>query len=188
MSADSLLLLCLNFLFIGALPRIFFRKGSLTLMWWATALPLFAAPLTAIGVFVGVVPRIPDAIPATPWLTLPAVILNAGSIALIGLTIGSNRIPLALWHQSDDAPRQIVTFGAYKRIRHPFYTAFLLALLAALLHAPHVLTLFTFLYGLIVLNGTAAREEKRLAASELGSEYQSYMRTTGRFLPRLGRP
>ncbi|MBW3565721.1 MAG: isoprenylcysteine carboxylmethyltransferase family protein [Acidobacteria bacterium] len=187
MTAETLLLLCLNFLFIGALPRIFFKKGSLAPMWWATALPLFISPLTAVLIFFDLMPLFVIELEWARWLSLAGIILNAASIALIALTIGSNRIPLALWHQKDDAPQQIVTFGAYKYVRHPFYTAFLLALLSAVLHAPHLLTLLTLVYGLVILNATAAREEKRLAASELGEEYRSYMQRTGRFLPRMGR-
>ncbi|HEY2981604.1 MAG TPA: hypothetical protein VGJ22_10515, partial [Anaerolineales bacterium] len=68
---------------------------------------------------------------------------------------------------------------------HPFYTAFLLALLAALLLCPSLGTLATMVYGLLALNFTAAREERRLRASEFGQEYLAYMQRTGRFWPKL---
>lgn len=182
MSREGLLLLCLNFAFIGALPRVFFRRGRLPIMWWLTALPLFAAPAAAILMYTGVLKPL-----WSPALPLTAVVLNAASIALIALTIGSNRIPLALWHQKDDAPRSIVTFGAYRFVRHPFYVSFLIALTAALLAAPHAITIATLVYGFTILNLTAAGEEKRLAASEFGEEYRQYLRRTGRFFPRWRR-
>ena len=187
MSDETLLLLCLNFLFIGALPRIFFRKGSFPLMWWLTALPLFAAPVIAVLMRRGVLSAAVSDPQIHRYLQLVAVLFDAASIALIGLTIGSNRVPLALWHQKDDAPQNIVTFGAYRYIRHPFYTSFLLALTAAVLVAPHVVTLLILLYGFIVLNFTAAREEKRLSVSAFGDEYRQYIGRTGRFVPRLKR-
>ncbi|HEY3057076.1 MAG TPA: isoprenylcysteine carboxylmethyltransferase family protein [Thermoanaerobaculia bacterium] len=186
MSRETLLLLCLNFAFIGALPRIFFRRGGLGWKWWTTALPLFASPVVAILMYAGI---LRSAVPQNIWsnLQLVAVVLDALSIALIALTIGTNRVPLALWHQKDDAPQNIVTFGAYRHVRHPFYVSFLIALTAAVLVAPHVLTIAILLYALFILNRTAAGEEKRLAASEFGDEYGRYMSRTGRFFPRWTR-
>jgi protein-S-isoprenylcysteine O-methyltransferase Ste14 len=184
---ESLLLLCLNFLFIGALPRIFFRRGGFPLMWWLTALPLVSAPVVAVLVYAGVLRSVVGNADIAARLRLAAVVLDAISIALIALTIGSNRVPLALWHQRDDAPRTIVTFGAYRHVRHPFYGSFLIALTAAVLVAPHVLTALALVYGFVILNLTAAREERRLAASDFGEEYRRYMARTGRFVPRWKR-
>jgi len=184
MSREGLLLLCLNFLFIGALPRIFFRKGGFPLMWWLTALPLFASPVMAILMYAGVVHSAVGDAQIRSAMQLAAVVLNASSIALIALTIGSNRVRLALWHQHDDAPQNIVTIGAYRHVRHPFYVSFLIALTAGVLAAPHAITLLLLVYGFVILNITAAREEKRLSASPFGEEYRQYISRTGRFLPR----
>ena len=147
MTREALLLLCLNFSFIGLLPRIFFRKGGrLHLMWWLTALPLFAAPVVAVLTFRGIL----HALLVNEYMQLAGVTLNAISIALIALTIGTNRVPLALWHQQHDAPQNIVTFGAYRHIRHPFYASFLLAVIAAVLEAPHVITFVVALYAFVI--------------------------------------
>lgn len=186
MSREAVLLLCVNFLLIALLPRIFFRKGGkLGLQWWATALPLFIAPVTAVLVFLHQLTPIEVSEQVRGIMALVSVALSAASIALIGLTLGTNRIPLSLWHQKDDAPHNIVTFGAYRLIRHPFYSSFLLAVLSALLLAPHFVTLLTLIYAFVALNITAAREEKRLATSEFGEEYREYLKRTGRFLPRF---
>jgi hypothetical protein len=48
------------------------------------------------------------------------VVLSAASIALICLTLGTPRIPIALWHQNGDQPEHIVAYGAYRWIRQPF--------------------------------------------------------------------
>jgi protein-S-isoprenylcysteine O-methyltransferase Ste14 len=79
-----------------------------------------------------------------------------------------------------------VTYGAYRWIRHPFYASFLLALFGALVFCPNWATLATFLEGFVILNLTAAREERRLSSSEFGAEYRDYIQRTGRFWPRLG--
>ncbi|MFI9103445.1 methyltransferase family protein [Streptomyces fildesensis] len=187
MNKPALFLLLLNFAVIGALPRVFFRSdGRFNLKWWLTALPFGLSPLFVAGsTAVGWEPITPDS-----WrtgLTLVAVALNAVSIALIFLTLGTHRIPVALWHQENDDPRHIVTHGAYGLIRHPFYAAFLLAFLSGAVLFPHAITLALFCYGFVALNTTAAQEEQRLSGSEFGVEYRRYLARTGRFLPRPGR-
>ncbi len=189
MSAQVLALIVLNFIYIGALPVIFFKKGGrLNLIWWITALPFFLCPLAAALSFVGYLPPLTSSLPSSRlWMELAAVTCCSVSIALISLTIGTHRIPIALWHQTTDAPAHIVTWGAYSRIRHPFYSAFLLAFLATALYTPQVLTLALLASGAAVLNFTAAKEEHKLASCEFGEEYRRYMKRTGRFFPHLGR-
>jgi len=186
MREPVLLLVVLNFALIGALPKIFFRRdGSLNARWWATALPFGVVPLFLIAAYVAnVAPLAPPG-----WLradALAAVVLSVASIALIFLTLGTHRIPIALWHQDGDAPQHIVTYGAYRWIRHPFYAAFIAAFLAAAVFLPHPVTLGALAYACVMLNLTARREERRLVGSAFGSEYRRYLGRTGRFLPRFG--
>jgi protein-S-isoprenylcysteine O-methyltransferase Ste14 len=185
-SKPALLLILLDFGVIAVLPRIFFRKdGRFHAMWWLTALPFCACPaflLVALATDLG--PLVPDN--WTETLQTISVPFGAASIALIFMTLGTHRIPLALWHQDNDAPQHIVTYGAYSRIRHPFYTSFLLAFLGTFAYFPHWVTLFALGYGFVILNVTAAREEQRLSTSEFGAEYQQYVTHTGRFFPRVG--
>jgi protein-S-isoprenylcysteine O-methyltransferase Ste14 len=186
MREPVLLLIVLNFALIGLLPRIFFRRdSSLNARWWATAVPFFIAPLFLVAA------NAANLAPLTPrsWLTataLAAVVLSAASIALVCLTAGTHRIPIALWHQDSDQPEHIVTYGAYRWIRHPFYASFLLAFLAAAVFLPHGVTLGSLSYAWVALNVTARREERRLAGSAFGSQYRQYLGRTGRFFPRFG--
>jgi protein-S-isoprenylcysteine O-methyltransferase Ste14 len=185
-SFSLLILLACNFIAIGLLPLLFFRRdGKYNLRWLATGAPFFVAPLALVSGFVGAIAMPSIDIPAALLLQASAVLLSVGSIALIAMTVGVHRVPLALWHQDDDAPVHIVTWGPYKRIRHPFYTSFLLALMAAVLAMPHPLLLACLLYSFAALSVTAGREEQRLAASPYGDEYRQYMGVTGRFFPRL---
>lgn len=188
MSAMYLVLAALNLGLIGLLPRIFFDAGGRkNAMWWATAAPFFAAGAVLVVCFAGVwqpwyVP-IPGGAVVNETLAVP---FACASIALITYTIGTHRVPLALWHQEDDAPRSIVTYGAYKYVRHPFYSAFLLALTGTLVACPHPGTLVCLIVTALMLHYTAGKEEHKLSNSEFGDEYRGYLARTGRFLPRFG--
>src|SRR5262249_13004025 len=125
-SAPVLLLQLSTLAVIGLLPRLFFRRdGRLGLMWWLTALPFVVCPAILLFAFFA----------HTPVMTWPgwrgpgelaAVLADAASLALIFFTLGTHRIPLALWHQDNDNPAHIVTYGAYGPIRHPFYASVIL--------------------------------------------------------------
>lgn len=177
----------MNLALIGLLPRIFFDpRGRKNVMWWVTAAPFYSAAMVLTLVYAGIwEPWCPPEALATGEVV--AVPFAGASIALIAYTIGSHRVPLALWHQDDDAPRNIVTHGAYKHIRHPFYSAFLLALTGIVIGVPHPGTLACLVYAAAMLHFTARKEERRLSESEFGEEYRSYLARTGRFFPRLGR-
>lgn len=180
-SISLLVLLLVNFLAIGLLPRLFFRRdGKFNIRWLATGAPFFVVPATLVLAWFGVVQAV-DSVIGAAFATL----LSTVSIALIAMTVGTHRIPLALWHQDNDAPAEIVTWGPYARVRHPFYTSFLLAFAAAVVALPHALTVGALLYAFVALSITAVREEKRLSASKFGDEYRNYMSVSGRFLPRI---
>jgi protein-S-isoprenylcysteine O-methyltransferase Ste14 len=189
MNIEGYLVLAFNFLLIGVLPIVFFKRdGTFNWRWIATALPF----LLSIGsVTVVQFNLMPDFVlftwPAPDYMRLGGVLLSLCSISLIMFTLGTHRIPIALWHQTNDQPQHIVTWGAYSLIRHPFYASFLLAFVAGGFYCPQIFTLVSFVYGAIALNLTAKREEKRLSQSQFADEYERYMARTGRFTPRFGR-
>ncbi len=182
-----LILLCLNFLYIALLPVLFFRKdGGLNFRWFATSLPFGICPVSMIASYYGILPRLTGV--NTPWAGFSDVIpvlLSCGSVGLISYTIGTHQVPVALWYQENDNPQSIVTYGPYRWVRHPFYAAFLVAFISGFVYSPQVVTVACLIYGLVALNLTADREEKRLCQSDYGDEYKVYMDKTGRFLPRL---
>lgn len=185
MSFSLFLLNLINFAYIVSLPRLFFKKGSFNLMWWLTGSPFGLCAAVLILNRTGHLEVLPAAALWRQLLEPVSMILNVASVCLISYTLGTHRVPVALWHQKDDPPQSIVTYGAYKRIRHPFYASFLMAFLAAFLYAPQIGTLVAMAAGFLILNGTAAREERRLSASEFGEEYKAYINRTGRFFPRI---
>lgn len=183
MNVPLLVLVLADFAVIGVLPRVFFKRGSFNRGWWLTALPFFCCPLFLLAAtFAGWHSWLGTGTAATVGGSVAAVLAGC-SVALLFLTLGTHRVPLALWHQEDDAPASIVTHGAYARIRHPFYAGFLLAFAAAVALFPHLGTVLPLCYAAIRLNATAAREERRLASSEFGDAYREYLARTGRFLP-----
>jgi protein-S-isoprenylcysteine O-methyltransferase Ste14 len=185
MSLSFVTILVLNFVYIIALPRVFFRTdGTFNLMWWVTGFPLGLSPFAVVLHSKGLLPSA-IALPANEYAEMFAALLSVFSYCLISFTLGTHRIPLALWHQNNDAPKQIVTWGAYKRIRHPFYTSFLIALLASVIAAPNLLTILSLAYGFFILNMTANKEEIKLSNSEFGNDYVNYTKTTGRFIPKI---
>jgi protein-S-isoprenylcysteine O-methyltransferase Ste14 len=78
----------------------------------------------------------------------------------------------------------LVTHGPYRWVRHPFYDAVALSVMANALVAANWFLLVGGLlaFALIVLR--TSREEERLVA-RFGDSYREYMNRTGRFLPRL---
>jgi len=186
MNRSVMVLYICNFVFIGMLPLSFFKRdGRFNLMWLLTSAPFFACSIFLFGIFFGLIN--PAEKIRSEWGTLldiATVPFSVASIALLCFTVGTHRIPLALWHQTNDAPQHIVTYGPYRWVRHPFYVSFLLALGGMFIYYPHLTTLITLSYGIVMLNGTADREEKRLCGSEFGTEYADYMKRTGRFVPK----
>lgn len=181
------ILLLLNLAFIGILPRIFFRAdGRFNWKWWMTAFPFL---LATISVFADLFGYLSAMILYQGQFQLlmscVTVVMSVGSAVLMAFTLGTHRIPLALWHQNNDQPKEIVTWGAYKRIRHPFYSSFLLCLIAAFFLVPHLLTGVALIYGFLILNYTAAKEEQKLSQSAYGDHYVAYIRSTGRFFPKV---
>jgi protein-S-isoprenylcysteine O-methyltransferase Ste14 len=180
MMAPALALAAANLLLIATLPRFFFRRGRLNAAWWLTATPFVLAGAGTCAAAAGLL----DPPPMPAALGILSLLLSSASVMLICYAAGSHGHPVSLWHQEDDTPARLVTLGAYARVRHPFYTAFLTTLAACLLAAPSALTAIAATLGALQLTRTARREERRLLAA-FGDEYARYMRRTGRFVPRF---
>jgi protein-S-isoprenylcysteine O-methyltransferase Ste14 len=159
---------------------VFFKPGTLNRSWWLTATPLFAMAAVLLARL-----TMGDAGGAVA-LRPAAAVLAITSIIVIVTTVRVHKVPLALWHQSNDRAHALVTHGPYAHVRHPFYSAFILALLGAVVAVPSTLTMLIAFVGVRQLQRTARGEERRLR-TQFGRAYVAYMRKTGRFLPRLSR-
>jgi protein-S-isoprenylcysteine O-methyltransferase Ste14 len=78
----------------------------------------------------------------------------------------------------------LVTTGPYRWIRHPFYSAVALIVLANALAAANWFLLLTGGLVFVLLAIRSRREEQNLVA-RFGDRYRDYMRDTGRFLPQV---
>ena len=87
-------------------------------------------------------------------------------------------------YQAQRSGRLAIT-GAYARIRHPQYAAFILIMCGFLLQWPTVLTLAMFPVLCYMYVRLAMTEEKR-AEDEFGELWRDYAARTPRFIPRLG--
>ena len=119
---------------------------------------------------------------AVRWMGAP---LGVAATCLIGWTLhylGPNLTDTVVTRQR----HTLVTSGPYGFIRHPFYAAVGLALLANSLVAANVFLLLTggMVFGLMV--NRTGREESNLVA-RFGDEYRRYQQRTGRVLPKLAR-
>ena len=185
MDSQSFLLVTLNFVIVGVVPALTLRHGRLTSGLVLTAAPLVFAPLVVVAAWSGVF-----SVEQSGLLSLREVLLviaALASVTLVAYTAGTHRIPVSLWHQRDDAPVEIVSWGPYRWVRHPFYASYLLALVAAVALIPWWPTIGALVLGAVGLYVTARREEHRLLASDLGAEYAAYREQTGWFVPRLRR-
>lgn len=189
-----LLLLLVNYAFIACLPAFFFKRlgGQLKLAWFVTGFHFVYMPVCLLVAYleprIPGMPPIPRLLAIHPGLGLSAlaIALSALSIGILAAALGSHRVRLSQWHQDGDAPVEIVSWGPYAVIRHPFYSGYILAAIAAACLAPGLATALGAIGAAVVLDRTAAREERRLLASDLGGEYAAYLGRTGRFWPRLG--
>lgn len=189
MNSALCILAFLGFGLLMALPKIFFRSdGTMNLRWWLTGSPFGCSMIGVALAWASMTPRLLGSGGRVgEVLDIAGMFFLVGSIALQAATMATNRVPLALWHQEGEqnAPKQIVTYGPYRYVRHPFYVSFLLLSIGSALIARDPVSIAAIPYAFIMLYVTTQMEEKKLLASSLGEEYGAYHAKTGRFFPRL---
>ena len=122
-------------------------------------------------------------------IPLPSVIRwFGGGMALFatGLTLWIHRTlgqqySAKLEIQTD---HQLITVGPYSKVRHPMYIALNLFSISVSLISANLL-LIMFAISIAIPFYWIVRAEEELLIEQFGEEYLEYMKTTGRFLPRL---
>lgn len=79
----------------------------------------------------------------------------------------------------------LVMSGPYRWVRHPFYVAFALVLLANTLVTANAFIGVTGTVAFLAIVARTSIEERQLI-QRFGEEYRGYMARTGRFFPRIG--
>ena len=117
------------------------------------------------------------------WLRWAGVVLGITGGLLLAVTfrtLGKNLTDTVVTRTA----HTLVTRGPYRWVRHPFYLATALAVVANSLVTANWFLALTggIAVGLLVLR-TRIEEEKLI--ERFGGDYKEYMKRTGRFLPRL---
>lgn len=115
------------------------------------------------------------------WVAVAVAVALLPIFYWIFSSIGNNISPTQATRQN----HKLVTHGPYRYVRHPLYSAgFVMVISGGLITA-----LWWLLIGMIVpltiLLFRTAIEETRLIET-FGDDYRNYMKSTGRFLPKLG--
>jgi len=114
-----------------------------------------------------------------------ALLLCASSLALFWWAIRTNRRKPLSFAFSDDLPEHLVCEGPYRRIRHPFYTAYLLSWLVTPVATAEPLMLVPFAVMAVIYAAAARVEERKFEATGLGESYARYRGVAGMFWPRI---
>ncbi len=80
----------------------------------------------------------------------------------------------------------LVTHGPYRWVRHPFYLAFAVVVMANTLITANLYLAITGTAAFLAIVARTSIEESKLI-DRFGRDYEDYMRQTGRFLPRIRR-
>lgn len=119
------------------------------------------------------------------WIRWSGVGIMALSLPLLFWlfrNIGTNITPTVAIKEE----HQLITSGPYRWVRHPLYTVGTMTFLGLALIAANWFIGLAALLVLVLLLIRLPREEARLI-EQFGDEYRTYMKHTGRLLPRLFR-
>ena len=115
------------------------------------------------------------------WTGVGLGVLAAGLLVWTLRTLGPNLTDTVVTRKA----HRLVTGGPYHWVRHPFYDAVGLTVLANSLTAANWFLFLTGGLAFILMVVRTQTEEEQLLA-RFGDSYRAYMEGTGRFLPRIG--
>ena len=124
-----------------------------------------------------------SAMPLSAWFRWAGVPVGAfaGTLMIWTMhTLGKNLTDTVVTRKD----HELVTAGPYRYVRHPFYCAFILAVLANTLVAANWFLLATGGTAWLVIVYRTKKEEQNLVA-RFGDDYRDYMARTRRFIPRF---
>lgn len=114
-----------------------------------------------------------------------SLLVSTTSFGLFWWAIGSNRRRPLSFAFSSDLPRHLNHAGPYRCIRHPLYTAYLLAWLSAPIATGEPLLLLPFVVMAVIYHAAARLEERKFETSALRDHYTAYRSTAGMFWPAV---
>ncbi len=166
--------------FVAAMP-IFFKAGRELP---ASRLTLFASIATGLATTLATLGM---RVTVEHWPMLIGGALGTGAQALFWGAIRAHAGHRPSGAFAADAPTGIVRRGPYRWVRHPFYTAYVMAFVAGAVFA-QFLWLWVVPAWMVAIYVLAARQEERLIlCSPLAPAYTAYEREAGAFVPRWRR-
>jgi protein-S-isoprenylcysteine O-methyltransferase Ste14 len=124
-----------------------------------------------------------SSVPLPAWLRWTGGAVYALGVGLLTWTLrglGTNLTDTVVTRRA----HTLVTHGPYRWVRHPFYDAMALLILAIALIAANWFILVAGAVVFVLLAVRSRTEEAKLLA-RFGEPYRAYRQRTGRFVPRL---
>ena len=119
--------------------------------------------------------------PAPHVPLLPRLLLaGAALVAAVMLVRAAHTV---MDHGSES--RELVTTGAFGRVRHPLYLGCMLFYLGLVLATLSIASAALFVV-IVLFYDYIARYEERLLVRRFGEEYERYRQRAGRWLPKMG--
>ena len=132
----------------------------------------------------------PDLAPFRPLFHQPIIawLATLACLAILGLTMVCWRKMGREWRMGIDPNEKnnLLVTGPYAYVRHPIYALQQLLAIASAIAVPVPLMIVIAGLEVVLLSWEAIREEQHLSHVH-GQTYRDYMRTAGRFWPRLTR-
>jgi len=124
-----------------------------------------------------------SSVPLPAWLRWTGLGLFTIGVGLLTWTlrgVGTNLTDTVVTRRA----HTVVTHGPYRWVRHPFYDAMALLILAIALIVANWFVLVTgaVVFGLLAVR---SRTEEANLLARFGEPYRAYRQTTGRFVPKL---
>ena len=108
-------------------------------------------------------------------------------IAAMALLYRTHRDLGRLWSMTLElrGEHKLVTYGVYKSLRHPMYSAFWLWAVSQAFLLPNWVAGLAGLVGFGVLFFARVSRDERMMVEKFGDEYRAYMARTRRIIPRI---
>jgi protein-S-isoprenylcysteine O-methyltransferase Ste14 len=116
-------------------------------------------------------------------ILLAAICFSISTLIFISAVLTTIKSPLHFL-MSQNSSSKIITSGAYKYIRHPFYSSYILAWLGGIIASAHIGALLPLVLVPIYIF-SALSEEKAFKTGHLSSQYIEYSKKTGMFFPNI---
>lgn len=114
------------------------------------------------------------------WMGVPFGVMAATLLIITFRTLGTNITDTVVTR----ARHELVTHGPYRWVRHPFYVAFTMAMVADSLVTANWFLAATGAAAVALIAIRTRTEEQKLV-DRFGDSYKRYMERTGRFVPKL---